>query len=229
MKRLNMILLLVLFFSCGVDVNAYSGISGAPENISEILSETNTADDGLIKSSEPSESIDQAVSSSTNPDEDSSGEDPQLEAPGDLSERYRDITWWELLSEEELIYYEELQKSYESDPNFIPDSNPPDPAVNSEYNKIKIRIPGFIVGVDADPDNFNKVNSFLFVPYQGACIHVPPPPSNQTVFVTLDSAFNSDPYTPYWLYGTIITEEGDNGIASFSYIMSGDKLERYEY
>jgi hypothetical protein len=43
-----------------------------------------------------------------------------------------------------------------------------------------IRMPGFVVPLEGDGQ---VVNEFLLVPYYGACIHVPPPPANQIVYV----------------------------------------------
>lgn len=53
------------------------------------------------------------------------------------------------------------------------------PIVKSQVNQ-KIRIPGYAVPLDADRSNHRE---FLLVPYFGACIHTPPPPSNQIVLV----------------------------------------------
>ncbi len=53
------------------------------------------------------------------------------------------------------------------------------PIVKSQVNQ-KIRIPGYAVPLDADR---NAKREFLLVPYFGACIHTPPPPSNQIVLV----------------------------------------------
>lgn len=53
------------------------------------------------------------------------------------------------------------------------------PIVKSQVNQ-KIRIPGYAVPLDADRSNKRE---FLLVPYFGACIHTPPPPSNQIVLV----------------------------------------------
>ena len=39
-----------------------------------------------------------------------------------------------------------------------------------------VKLPGYIVPLDVTDDG--KVTEFLLVPYFGACIHVPPPPSN---------------------------------------------------
>ena len=53
------------------------------------------------------------------------------------------------------------------------------PIVKSQVNQ-KMRIPGYAVPLDADRSNHRE---FLLVPYFGACIHTPPPPSNQIVLV----------------------------------------------
>lgn len=48
------------------------------------------------------------------------------------------------------------------------------PALNGQ----RVKIAGFVVPLDMTK---KKVKEFLLVPYFGACIHVPPPPSNQVV------------------------------------------------
>lgn len=52
--------------------------------------------------------------------------------------------------------------------------------VVAELNDKLVRLPGFVVPLEFDGDS---VSEFLLVPYFGACIHVPPPPSNQIVYV----------------------------------------------
>lgn len=44
----------------------------------------------------------------------------------------------------------------------------------------RVRLPGFVVPINLDAE---LIEEFLLVPYFGACIHVPPPPANQTVYV----------------------------------------------
>ena len=57
-------------------------------------------------------------------------------------------------------------------------SNAPiEPALNGA----RIRLPGFAIPLEKSG---NKVSEFLLVPYFGACIHTPPPPSNQIIHVT---------------------------------------------
>ena len=48
-----------------------------------------------------------------------------------------------------------------------------------------IKIPGFAVPLEG-ADGFEYVKEFLLVPTFGACIHVPPPPPNQVIYVILD-------------------------------------------
>ncbi|MDJ0683683.1 MAG: DUF3299 domain-containing protein [Alphaproteobacteria bacterium] len=58
------------------------------------------------------------------------------------------------------------------------------------------------------------VMEFLLVPYVGACIHVPPPPPNQMVFVRLDEEFVSDGlFTPVWVTGQMSVEGGSRTLS----------------
>jgi hypothetical protein len=53
-------------------------------------------------------------------------------------------------------------------------------ALVSDYDGKRVRIPGYIVPIGFDGVG---VKEFLLVPYVGACIHVPPPPPNQIIYV----------------------------------------------
>lgn len=43
-----------------------------------------------------------------------------------------------------------------------------------------VRIAGFVLPLDQSGDTIGR---FLLVPYQGACVHTPPPPANQAIVV----------------------------------------------
>lgn len=45
-----------------------------------------------------------------------------------------------------------------------------------------IRVAGYIVPLD---DDQRELSEFLLVPYVGACIHTPPPPANQMIYVKM--------------------------------------------
>jgi len=61
--------------------------------------------------------------------------------------------------------------------------------INMKLNNKSIKIPGYITPITFEGEN---VTEFLFVPYRGACIHVPPPPSNQIIYVKLAKGLNAD-------------------------------------
>jgi uncharacterized protein len=60
-------------------------------------------------------------------------------------------------------------------------STPEDAQVRQLQGK-RVSIPGFMVPLE---DDAQEVTEFLLVPYAGACIHVPPPPPNQMIYVRL--------------------------------------------
>ncbi|XOV78100.1 MAG: DUF3299 domain-containing protein [Aestuariibacter sp.] len=49
-----------------------------------------------------------------------------------------------------------------------------------------VSISGFIVPLDLKADR--SIKSFFLVPYYGACIHYPPPPPNQIIYVQLEGS-----------------------------------------
>ena len=67
-----------------------------------------------------------------------------------------------------------------------------------------VRMPGYALPLEQSPDG---VTEFLLVPYVGACIHTPPPPPNQIVYVRLAQAYTVENlYEPVWITGTISAE-----------------------
>jgi hypothetical protein len=95
--------------------------------------------------------------------------------------------------------------------------------VNSEYDRQKIRLPGFIVPVTLQDDQ--TVTEFFLVPYFGACIHVPPPPPNQIIFSQFEKGIKLDDlYTPYWIEGTLSTSITENELATSAYSFNVDNM-----
>ncbi len=158
----------------------------------------------------------------------SAGAEAQVQTVQFRKDSYEDITWWDLISQEEFVYYEEQMKKFEEDTSYSGDGSvPPEPGINPDIDGMAVRLPGYAVGVDSVPGQFNRLKTFLFVPYQGACIHVPPPPPNQTVYVIMDRPVSTDPYLPINLEGHIYLEEGENDIAAYFYRFEGDKVTAY--
>jgi len=58
-----------------------------------------------------------------------------------------------------------------------------------KYNRKRISMSGYLLPLEFS-DKGSK--EFLLVPFIGACIHVPPPPTNQTVFIHTKKPYMSD-------------------------------------
>jgi hypothetical protein len=91
-----------------------------------------------------------------------------------------------------------------------------------------VKLPGYIVPLESDAGGM--LNEFLLVPYFGACIHVPPPPPNQIVYVKLKKSFNLKSMAdPYIVTGIISTKPWTGDMADTDYVMAGDAVELYEW
>jgi uncharacterized protein len=89
----------------------------------------------------------------------------------------------------------------------------------------KVRLPGYIVGLEGDGEG---VREFLLVPYFGACIHVPAPPSNQIVHVFADrSVPDALLYEAVWITGVIELEQVDTALGSAGYRIRQATVEPY--
>lgn len=87
-----------------------------------------------------------------------------------------------------------------------------------------VKIPGFMVPLE---DEQRQVKEFLLVPSAQACIHVPPPPPNQMVYVKMKRGTETA-MGPIWVYGTLnlVTKKSMYGDASFELI--GEGIEPYK-
>ncbi len=89
-----------------------------------------------------------------------------------------------------------------------------------------IRIPGFIVPLEFNDDQ--TVTQFFLVPFFGACIHVPPPPPNQIIFVNYPDGLKLEElYDPFWISGVLDVSLVENEMATSAYSMELHKYEPY--
>lgn len=98
--------------------------------------------------------------------------------------------------------------------------------VNQKLDNQKVRIPGFVVPLEGDA---KKITAFLLVPYFGACIHVPPPPTNQVVYVSYPKgAPVDDLWDAIWVKGKMRTVSSSHEMATASYSMEAVEVSVYE-
>ena len=97
------------------------------------------------------------------------------------------------------------------------------PRVVAAFNGKRVRIGGYVVPLDFEA---TTVKEFLLVPFVGACIHVPPPPANQIVYVKSEKGFQvAGQFDPVWVTGTLKTETAFTGLADAGYSIDADSVD----
>ena len=101
-----------------------------------------------------------------------------------------------------------------------------DKTPNADLNGKTIRMPGYVLPLEFDG---GETTEFLLVPFVGACIHVPPPPSNQIVHVKSEVGVKLDElYQPYWIEGAMQVKPSSSELADAGYQMDAQKIYMYE-
>jgi len=99
--------------------------------------------------------------------------------------------------------------------------------IRPELDGRAVKIPGFVVPVETDAE---ETTGFLLVPYYGACIHVPPPPANQTIYVVTEKGKGTKPKTfdVVWVTGDMSVQRIENDIAEAGYTIYAHDVSPYE-
>jgi hypothetical protein len=107
-------------------------------------------------------------------------------------------------------------------------------AVVPELNGQQVRMPGYALPLEFKDQ---KITEFLLVPWVGACIHTPPPPPNQIIYVKLEKGIeNAGRFTPVWVTGEMAVKaatknlflvDGSTGI-DMGYALNADSVKPYE-
>lgn len=147
--------------------------------------------------------------------------------PGEVLE----IDWRDLLPANERAHYSAAAPPPQHGPlgeGGPPAVQKPTTTFNEELADMVVRLPGFVVPIG--PPQKGLITEFFLVPYIGACIHVPPPPPNQMVYVTSASGIAADAiHEAYWVTGKMRVENRTTGLGTAAYALSATKVELYEY
>jgi hypothetical protein len=147
--------------------------------------------------------------------------------PGEIVE----IDWRELLPENGRAHYSAAAPPPVHGP--LGEGGPPavqkqTTTMNQDLAGTTVRLPGFVVPIGNTRNGL--INEFFLVPYIGACIHVPPPPPNQMVYVTSGSGIAADAiHEAYWVTGKIRLENRTTPLGTSAYALSASKVELYQY
>ena len=142
-----------------------------------------------------------------------------------------DLTWSELMPKdiaitralEGIIQHDQipLSQAGQEEPN--------DPWVFSEVveelNGKNVKLAGYGLPLDFNGETSKEM---LLVPYFGACIHVPPPPPNQIVYVTSEEGFRfGGLFDPIEVTGLMNTHVIRTDLADIGYQIVAEKIEPY--
>lgn len=91
----------------------------------------------------------------------------------------------------------------------------------------RVRLPGFVVPLEGDG---KKLTEFFLVPYYGACIHVPPPPANQIVYVRVPEADAEirEAFDTVWVTGMLSAKSFKSDLGNAGYQLQAETITPYE-
>jgi hypothetical protein len=154
-------------------------------------------------------------------------------------EKYRELDWKELApdtaAEDKIIA--KYQPKIDKIPEGGKDAQPLYDKMLAEFNALpanpkldgqKIKIPGYVTVLE---QNKGLVSEFLLVPYYGACIHVPPPPLNNTLLIKPKKNQRihlDDTYSPVWVKGIIHTKNTKTDLATAGYLIKNAEVELFD-
>lgn len=153
-------------------------------------------------------------------------------------QEYQKIQWHDLVSQdaiqpEALFANMNLNAISDSDPmaqEMLQDilaewANAP---INERLNDLSVNISGYIVPLDWADDR--SLSEFLLVPYFGACIHSPPPPANQIIYVKMDEPLKgARSMEEISILGKLVIQRNDAAAMGVSgYTILPDEIKRYE-
>ena len=196
-----------------------AGLTGLPATL---LAQTG---DGLPQLSSP-------IGSKSAAPADAKSSKPTATKPGDAT--FREITWDELVPKN----WDPMKDFKGMSLGGLSDADPKAAALlkrmreawdnapgNNAIDGQSVRLPGYLVPLE---DGTAGMSEFLLVPYFGACIHTPPPPSNQIVHVKPQQppkGFRS--MDTVWISGTLKLLRSDTMMGSSSYRMDAVRVEPY--
>lgn len=165
------------------------------------------------------------VSSPLHADED----DPSTPPPS--SPAFLDLAWADLLPEGEIERIAQLQQMQALQTGFDHFGVEQMPQIQT-FNTVdaldgeRVRLGGYVLPFEFT--GTREISRFLLVPYVGACIHVPPPPPNQLVYVTAETPVEiSGLWDPVYAEGIMRTTRQDNALGDTAYTMELISLSPY--
>lgn len=136
-----------------------------------------------------------------------------------------ELAWKDLLPEGEVFIPDVLSGLIDHQEAPLYSQQPESSGVRTDWNGMTVRMPGYMVPIDYEGTG---VTAFILVPYVGACVHVPPPPANQLVFVTTSEPYESEGlFEAVSVTGMFGVSSMNTQLAEIGYALSADKVEPF--
>jgi hypothetical protein len=98
--------------------------------------------------------------------------------------------------------------------------------VNAGMDGSAVRMVGYVVPLEHGRAG---ISEFLLVPYFGACIHTPPPPSNQIIDVTLPTPLKElRSMDAVWVSGELRVKHAESAFGASGYRLKATRVQRYQ-
>lgn len=99
--------------------------------------------------------------------------------------------------------------------------------VVEDLDGVRVRLAGFVLPFEYAESGV--IAEFLLVPYFGACIHTPPPPPNQIVYVTAERPMAlGNQWDAIWATGVLRTISEANELGDAAYTLEIESWEEYD-
>jgi hypothetical protein len=161
-------------------------------------------------------------------------QDKPAAKPAPARAAFQEITWDELVPKD----WDPLKQFKDMNFGVLSDADPRAAAMlkkmretwdnaptNNAMDGKAVRIPGYVVPLE---EGKGGMTEFLLVPYFGACIHSPPPPSNQIIHVKpREAAKGIKSMDTVWINGTLKTLRSDTFMGASGYKLEALSIEPF--
>ncbi len=136
----------------------------------------------------------------------------------------REIDWLEMMPADELKALERMAGSIDHS------GGAADAIFTSERTVAKMdgvrgKLPGYLVPITTNGKR--EVVDMFLVPYFGACIHMPPPPPNQIVYIKPKTPIKiGELWEAHYVTGTLRVTKTKNKVATAVYTLDFERIER---
>lgn len=138
---------------------------------------------------------------------------------------YVDLQWSDLVPDGQRVLPPLLQGLIDHDQPPLSNLQPVSTGVRTDWDRQTVRLPGFIVPIDYSGTG---VTAFILVPFVGACVHVPPPPANQLVFVTTDEPYeNTGLFERVNVIGRFGVSSMSTELAEIAYSLTAERIDPF--